>query len=197
MLEALFSARTIDIVVPVAVVLGLIAILTIAILSYYRLSRRMTVTNVSVPVENREETNGTVVKCKYIGSCIIEWGVFVNKQRPIYSVHLDIDVEGETRRIKARVALADETDRVAANDAKCLSRRFGKGKPFARGEVLRVEYDKAKPKRGNIILQELVEHETQKTEPEEIKEQKSSEIEISLNSENVDTAREPKETITA
>ena len=155
MLETLILTRAIDVVIPVIVVLGIVLIGIICFLVFYRMSRRMRITNVEIPSENREETDGKVIKCRYVGSAIIEWGVFVNKQRPIYALTLDIEIEGQPHRLKARIALADEQDRVAANDAKCIGRRFGKGKPFVRGEILRVEYDKTNPNRGNIVLDSI------------------------------------------
>ncbi|MCL2850958.1 MAG: hypothetical protein FWE01_01180 [Firmicutes bacterium] len=79
-------------------------------------------------------------------------GVFVNRRRPIFNVHLDIMIDDKPQRIKARVALSDEENWDSINDINSIARWFGRQKPFQIGQILAIEYDYTNPKRGNIIL---------------------------------------------
>jgi len=144
--------NAIDIIVPILAVIGIVIILIAIIILLVIRNRKMATTNIQIAPENREQTTATVTKCKYIGKHIVKWGILKTKQRPIYIVHLNITIDNQPHKIKCRVALADEENFDATNNFNSLKRRFGKDKPLKQGDTLQIEYDKSKPKRGNIII---------------------------------------------
>ena len=120
-----------------------VLIIGLAIWSWRRFSRP----NTRINPETRQEAEATVERVSYQGSASVGVG-FMSRQRPLFSVRVDVQGVG---RMRARIVLQDETGFSMANDFRSMGRWFGQDKPYMPGDIVRVEYDSAKPKRCNIL----------------------------------------------
>ncbi|MCL2850959.1 MAG: hypothetical protein FWE01_01185 [Firmicutes bacterium] len=66
--------NAVDIIVPIFAVLGVIILLVVVIILLFLLNKKMQITNIQIPPENRKVIDGTVIKCKYLGSYTTSWG---------------------------------------------------------------------------------------------------------------------------
>jgi hypothetical protein len=123
------------------VIFGLVFIAIIVLVIWQ--TRRFSRPNIKIDPMNRDEADAIVVGARYLGS--MGWGW---TQRPLFRI--DLNVHGTP--MYALVPLQDEIAIGIQHSINSMRRAWGGAqKPFEAGQPVRIEFDRRKPKRCNII----------------------------------------------